>query len=250
MRHIEVPYHGTILRGTTMGVVDPRVVCIHGASDDGSARFDMLRHHLAKIGIASFAFDFIGAGQTGGDMSTSSLKMGSGSISPSEFVPDPIFFSLKARLGQACAVIDTTTHQAPLAIIGASMGADTAIRLSEKYPTSALILFVPGVYARAAFTAHFNEDFTRIIRQPQSWEDSESFDILSRFHGSLLIVGARNDDVVPCELIDRLLASAGQARHKELTIVHGSDHSILPYLSDHPKEFARVFEKVYHAILE
>lgn len=229
MRHLEVPFKKTVLRGTIMGTIDPRVVCIHGASQEGSVRFDTLRHHLAKVGIASLSFDFIGAGQTGGSITASSLK---------------------DRFEQACAVIDATPHHAPLALIGASMGADTAIRLTQNYPTSALILFVPGVYAKEAYTASLTEEFTTILHEERSWERSESFDILSRFQGTVLIIAAENDMVVSREIIDRLLASATQAKHKELHVIPRSSHQVLPYLSEHQKEFARVFEKVYHAILE
>ena len=229
MRYLAIPYKEATLHGSIYGTIDPRVVCIHGGSQAGSARFEMVRQHLAKVGIASLSFDFIGAGKTGGDIHLSSLK---------------------DRFEQAITVIDKTAHRRPLAIIGASMGADTAIRLSEQYPTSALILFVPGVYAKAAYVVPFSEEFTVILHGERSWKDSESFDILSRFTGSLLIIGAENDEVVPHEILDRLMESAPYAKHKELFIVPRSPHRILGYFSDHQKEFARVFEKVYHAVLE
>ncbi len=229
MRYLDIPHIETILRGSICGVTDPRVVCIHGATTNGSAYFETLRLHLAKVGIASLAFDFIGAGKTGGDMNVSSLK---------------------DRFEQARSVIDGVAHHLPLVLIGASMGADTAIRLSQQYPTSALILFVPGVYARHAYTVSFNEEFTSMLRSERSWEDSESFDILSRFSGSLLIIGAGDDEVVSREILDRLLSSAKNAHKKELTIVPRSSHSILSsYFPAHQKEFVRVFEKVYHAIV-
>lgn len=230
MRYIEIPYKNIIIQGTIFGTIEPRVVCIHGATEQGSAYFDSLRNHLAKVGIASLAFDFIGAGVTGGTMRNSCLK---------------------DRFEQACAVIDATPHQKPLAIIGASMGADTAIRLAETYPTSALVLFVPGIYSERAYEASFTEEFTKILREAESWKNSASFDILSRFTGSLLVIGAGSDEVVSREILEQIIDSAVLVKHKELFIVPHSTHAILSsYLLEHQKEFARVFEKVYHAILE
>lgn len=37
MRHFEVAYMQTTRRGTIMGTIDPRIVCIHGATELGSA---------------------------------------------------------------------------------------------------------------------------------------------------------------------------------------------------------------------
>ncbi len=228
MRYFDATFHQVKLRGTIFGVSDPRVVCIHGASQEGSARFDMLRQHLSKAGIASLGFDFIGAGQTGGEVLGSSLK---------------------ERLEQARTVIDSAHLQKPLVLIGASMGADTAIRLTREYPTSALMLFVPGVYARSAYAVPFGEEFSSILHEDRSWEQSDTWEILSEFTGSLFVIGAEEDEVVPREIIDRIIASAGNAKQKELHIVPRSPHRVLPYLNDHHDQFARVFEKVYHTIV-
>jgi len=228
MRYLYVPFRDTQLHGIIFGTTTPRILFIHGASEDGSARFDMLRQHLSKTGIASAAFDFIGAGQTGGEMLGSSLK---------------------ERFEQSCAVIDSVHIHKPLVLVAASMGADTAIRLTQKYSVGALILFVPGVYARSAYTIPFGDEFSLILREDQSWEDSDAWDILAEFTGSLLVVAAQNDEVVPRALIDRLDESTPHARYKELFTVSHAPHALLPYLNDHHEEFARVFERVYHTIV-
>lgn len=228
MRHFDVPFKNTILRGTILGTMDPRILFIHGASEAGSARSEMLRQHLSKTGINSAAFDFIGAGQTGGEILGSSLQ---------------------ERFEQSCKVVDFLHMQKPLILVGTSMGADTAIRLTEKYPVSALILFVPGVYAQSAYTVPFGEEFSKIIRVEQSWYDSPAWSTLADFHGSLLVVRGEKDEDIPGEIFDKLDEATPHVRHKELVTVPGSPHRILPYLNDHHDQFARVLERVYHTIV-
>jgi pimeloyl-ACP methyl ester carboxylesterase len=228
MRYFDVPYNHALLKGTIHGVAHPRVFFVHGAADEGSARFEMLRQHLAKVGIASAACDFIGAGQTGGDI---------------------VGTTLKDRLNQARSVIDALPMQKPLIIVGASMGADTAVRLTQHYPVSTLILFVPAFYAREAYTAPFKTWFHDAIVKEGGWKDADTWGMLAAFTGSVLVVAAENDEAIPNEIYDMIDASTPNAKYKELYIVPRSPHRILPYLTDHREEFARVFERVYHAIV-
>ncbi|MBI4600079.1 alpha/beta hydrolase [Candidatus Uhrbacteria bacterium] len=227
MRYFETPYKNTVLKGTIYGSTDPRVFCIHGASETGSVRFDMLRHHLARVGIASAAFDFIGAGQTGGDMS--------GRI-------------LEDRLSQARAVVGSIHLQKPLIIIGLGMGADTALRLTQYYPTSTLILCVPAFFPEDIL-APFEIDFCQALQNESDRKESRAWDILREFSGSLFVIGAEHDQYAPEGIYDMIDQVTPNVKYKELYTIPGAPHRILPYLSDHPAQFAEVFERVYHAII-
>ncbi len=229
MRYLDIPYNNTVLKATIYGSGDPRIFFVHGAADEGSARFDMLRQHLAKVGIASAAFDCIGHGQTGGDIVGSTLE---------------------DRLEQARAVIDAGSFQKPMIFVGASMGADTAIRLTQHYPAAALILFVPAFYPRRALTAPYKDRFHDVINADEDgWKDSDTWNIMREFTGSLLVIGAQNDGLIPSGIYDALDEDTPNAKYKELYTVPGAPHRILPYLGEHHDEFARVFERVYHIII-
>lgn len=228
MRYFDVSYNTATLSGTIHGTVDPRIIFIHGSSASGSLRSDMLRQHLAKVGIASASFDFVGHGQTGGDASGSSLE---------------------DRLRQAKKVIDAIHLQRPLIIVGVSMGADTAIRLTQYYPTSALILIVPAFYGEAAYAAPFGSDFSNVIQQGKNWKQSDTWELLREYSGSLLAIGAEKDEEIASEIYDTLDEFTTRVNYKELYIVPRAPHSVLPYLSEHMDEFARVFKRVYHVIV-
>ena len=202
-----------------------RLVILHGAGLGTRERFKPLRACLAQRSINSLAFDFIGHGETGGSLSESSLK---------------------SRVEQACAVIETIGVTQPFTLLGSSMGAYTAVKLLEIYPIETLILFVPGIYNTAAYPIPFGEEFSKVIRQPASWVDSDAWSILSKFRGHLLLVTAGQDDVIPEDVIQRIYASATQASTRARYIVRDSPHLMIHHLSKDRQEF----EKVSGLILE
>ena len=228
MRFFDVPFATTVLKGTIHGIGDPRILFVHGATLAGSARSDMLRQHLAKSGIASAAFDFIGAGETGVDIFGSSLD---------------------DRLSQARAVIDAIHFSKPLILVGTSMGADTVLRLTQHYPVSTLILFVPAFYSKDSYAVKFVDNFDIIYARENKWKDSDAWDILREFAGSLLVIGAQNDEEISNEIYDAIDEATPNVKYKELYMVPRAPHRILQYLGEHREEFARVFERIYHRVV-
>ncbi|CAM5180132.1 hypothetical protein CDEF62S_04369 [Castellaniella defragrans] len=187
---------------------------LHGGGVSNRTVFDGLRQALLRQGVGSTAMDCIGHGRTGGVFADSSLE---------------------SRDRQALAVIKACSVH-PDALIGISMGAYNAIRLSESLPVQTLILVVPGVYTPEAYRVPFGAAFSEIIRKPRSWAASDAWDRLGRFSGKLLVVAAERDNVVPLEIPERLCASAVRASHRELLIVPEAGHrGILPILLGRPE---------------
>ena len=94
------------------------------------------------------------------------------------------------------------------------MGAYTAVKLLEYYQIRNLMLLVPAMYTSMAYTVPFNKGFTEIIRQPQSWRHSDAWDILSGYRGCLFIIAAENDEVIPQGVINKIYASAVNAKKR------------------------------------
>ena len=118
---------------------EAKVLVLHGAGEHGRLRVRFVREWLFKRGISSCAFDFIGHGETGGDIKKTSLF---------------------ERTRQVCAVIDTQNIRLPLRIVAASMGAYTAVKLLEHYPVETMVLLVPAMYTKAAYRRSFGGGFT------------------------------------------------------------------------------------------
>jgi hypothetical protein len=85
---------------------------LHGAGNANRENFRLFRKQLLNGGISSAAFDFVGHGDTGGELKRSSLL---------------------SRTRQACRVIDCLSVQQPFSVIAASMGVYTAVKLLECY---------------------------------------------------------------------------------------------------------------------
>jgi pimeloyl-ACP methyl ester carboxylesterase len=207
---IEVPFAGFRLRGDSFALSCSSLV-LHGAGTSSRERFLRLRQALNAAGRPSAGFDFIGHGETGGSLVGSSLE---------------------ERTAQAAAVIRSCCRE-PLTLIGASMSGHTGIRLTREFQVAALVLLVPAVYTAAAYRLPFGPRFSEAIRVPGSWRDSDAFEILGEFKGSLLIIAAEHDHVIPSEVPQRLYASARNAGSRTLHIVPGSGHlSLFPTEQD------------------
>lgn len=190
-----------VLKGDVNADVCDTLV-MHGAGQSSRARFVMLRQALLARGVASAAFDFIGHGETGGQMSASSLT---------------------CREAQAQSVIKAL-NMSPKRLIGSSMSGYTAIKLTEQLQVEQLILLVPGVYTPSAYRVNFGPAFSNIIRRENSWYDSDAFDVLAQFTGEVVIVAADNDHVIPRLLVERLYEAACQAKRRVIKVIPNATH--------------------------
>ncbi len=186
-------------------------IVLHGAGQSSRERFSRMRESLNTNGVPSVCFDFIGHGETGGDIKATSLH---------------------GRTEQAAAVIRHTCTE-PLTLIAASMGAYTAIKLAEIFSVKNMILLVPAVYTPLAYHFPFGPKFSEAIRVPGSWRESDAFTILGKFKGNLLVVAAENDHVIPEEVITRIHDSARRAKTRRVHTVPASGHrSLFPTVKD------------------
>jgi hypothetical protein len=206
----------------------PDVVVLHGAGRSGRHRFNPIRAQLLEHGISSLAFDMVGHGDTGGNLAESSLK---------------------DRTLQAESVIKHWKLSEPLSLIGASMSGYTAVSLTQYFNVKNLILFVPAMYSRRAYSLCFNDGFSKVIREQNSWFDSDAWDILNKFRGNLLLITAENDDIIPEDVVKKIFESATKSRNKFIHEVQGSPHQILSYLAERPQKFMEVIKQII-SILE
>ena len=202
----------------------PQVLILHGAGNANRENFRLFREQLLIHGISSAAFDFVGHGDTGGELKSSSLI---------------------SRTLQACCVVNSVGIQQPLSVIAASMGAYTAVKLLEYYQIKNMILLVPAMYDSKAYNVPFNEGFTEIIRRPESWDDSDAWQILSKYKGRLFIIAAENDNVIPKGVVNRIYDSAVNAEERELFFAPRASHAVFTDLrSNNPDVFCSVFGQI------
>lgn len=224
-----LPFGTKTLKGDACHPVNEKfsILVLHGAGGSNRKRYDLLREFLWRRGIGSVAFDLLGHGETGGNLSDSSLK---------------------ERTEQALKIIESQQLSTPLILIGASMGAYTAVKITSLREVGKLVLFVPAMYAAEAYEALFTNQFSEIIRKPNSWISSDAWEILSKFRGELLLIQAEGDDVIPKEVVEKIFESASAVHKKELYVVPESSHQILRYLDEHAEARESVFNKIFEFI--
>lgn len=220
-----VPFGEALLQGDQyVGADSNRVLYLHGAGNSSRHGHRLLRGALQQRGIGSTCFDCIGHGDTGGTLAQSSVA---------------------SRTRQAQAVAEARALPQPLAVVGASMGAYNAIRMTQSHAVNALVLIVPGVYTPSAYEVPFGPDFSAVIRQPRSWADSDAWDILGRFKGRLLVIAAEHDATIPLEIPERLVAAATRAQSAQLHVVKGAQHNYLwALLAEQPAKLEAAIEMV------
>lgn len=222
---LAIPFEDTKLIGDVLSVGEeqPHTLFLHGAGSSSRERWRSLMDSLLADGIGSYAFDFIGHGETGGDMFSSSLKR---------------------RTEQALEFIKVEKIPTPLTLIGSSMGAYTALKVSQSIPTDTLFFFVPAMYNRDLYEIKFGPQFTVTIRLG-NWEGSDAWEILSSFTGKLLVVGAEKDETVPKALTQKIYDSATHARSRKLYFVPEASHALGKFLQNNKAEMDKVISLIH-----
>jgi len=201
LNRFEQNFDSTILKGDRSHN-HCNTVILHGAGKSSRIRFSKLRKELHDRGLLSMSFDFIGHGETMGKITDTSLYL---------------------RTKQAQTVIDNYAENFSM-LIGSSMSAYTAIKLTTVYEVKNLVLMVPAVYNSKAYKVQFGSEFSEIIREKNSWQDSDAFEILRKFTGNLLIIAAQNDKVIPHTVVEKIFNSAICAKSKKLHIINDAEH--------------------------
>jgi dienelactone hydrolase len=206
----------------------PGILFLHGAGLSTMVRFTQWQEFLAEKGIASFAFDYRGCGESQGTFEDSSLNN---------------------RLSDADKALQTFLLSGVdiknLSVSGASMSGHVSIRLIEKFPwVKAIILQCAAAYSAEAEDKPLNQAFTREISKPNSWADSPVFEILEKYQGKVYTFYGEHDQVIPQAVQDRfnkIATKKGQA----IRLAHAT-HTILQPKNDfQAKAMKRMFELSY-----
>jgi len=194
---------------------------LHGAGTSDKERTKYLSDELQKYGIEGCSFNFSGHG--GVDLENSSLAK---------------------RLAEAEKAIKVFRLTEPLNLCGSSMGGYIAIKVLKNHGVDNLVLFAPAVYDFKAFALPFDSTFSEVIRQENSWENSDAFGILEKFSGKMLLFIGEKDEVIPERLVERIDKSLSMAKSKEIVRIPECPHKIHLWLSQHEEWKNKVSEKI------
>jgi uncharacterized protein len=205
----------------------PSVVCLHGGGPTSRHSTEYLAKALQASGRTVIRFDFSGQGDSTGEMATSSLKK---------------------RLLETKAVLAYFGVEEKLSVIGTSMGGYIACTLAKEVPLENLVLFGPAAYTRKAWDAEFGSGFTEIIREDNSFLDSDLSDLLNHFTGNALFIIGKNDEIIPKQVVELYRRALGHCAHFEEYTIVNCPHPIHRWVLKHPKVRREVEERVLRII--
>jgi pimeloyl-ACP methyl ester carboxylesterase len=181
---------------------------LHGAGYSHRQRQRLLREELVQHGVGSAAFDFSGHGDS------SANQPG----------------SLQKRLQQAQQVLQHLSHDGLQldTLVATSMSGEIAIRLAHATANriAHMVLMVGAIYNRTAFTLPFGPDFSAAIRQPYSWREAETLEMIADYRGGLTLIRTLEDAVIPFEVADLLAQAARNALFVRRIDIPGVDHRL------------------------
>ena len=198
----------------------PTIFSLHGGGPSNRVRASYIAEEFCRHGKSTLRFDFSGQGDSSGLMAESSLQ--------------------KRRM-EALAIAKHLQPEGTV-VIGTSMGAHIACRLTSFMPISHLVLFCPAAYGAAAETAAFGSDFTSIIRQPQSYLDSLAWSDLSTFKGHAAIIIGNEDAIIPGEVVELYQGSLKQAASLVTLNIGNCPHNIHDWLGQNPAQQRMVLD--------
>lgn len=198
------------------------ILFLHGAGEAQKDKVFKLASTLLENQISSFAFDFSGHGESSGNLHESSLQK---------------------RVDEALGALEQFTTD-NLTICAFSMGGHIALELLRSVPIQNLVLFCPAIYTPKAFRIPFDEKFTKVIREPDSWKNAEVLELLQKFTGKLLIFIGEKDKVIPKGVIELIDTNAISSSRKEIIIIPDVGHQILLAAKKDKRLMDTIVEKV------
>jgi pimeloyl-ACP methyl ester carboxylesterase len=91
---------------------------------------------------------------------------------------------------------------------------------------------------------HFGESFSAIIRKPESWQNTDAWEILEKYTGKILILSAGKDTIIPAEVITSIYNHSPNATYREIMHIPNAPHRLASYLQENQGQLELVVEKV------
>lgn len=204
----------------------PGILFLHGANSS-LATFDLIIDDL-KRDFVCLAFDRLGNDKSEGKFEDFTLE---DQLRQAKFM-------LKYLLGQE------KINQQKIIVVGGSMGAHIASRLTTQGEITHLILRAPASYSKEYEKVKMVESWLPWDRKNKkwAWEPSFAFEAISQFKGALLIVRSEKDEIIPDRIISRYLDSAKSVRAKEVKTIVGAPHSLKSF-PVYQQEFLRYIKE-------
>jgi len=190
----------------------PAVLFFHGNGGKGEKYYEAGKKFAEKE-IVALAFNFSGCGESSG--------------SYTEQTHDDAF-----RDGFSAYEFLLNQHEVDrkrIGLVGGSFGGFIAASILPQLDIKSLVLLSPSAHddpITAKLDMGTLEEEVNYFKNEYNWINSKSYENISDFNESLLIVKAENDDNVPSNVVDRYFEKAIRVYKKEIITIKGADHRL------------------------
>ena len=229
---------------------EPWLVSVHGA------RSDYTKSDAVTVGLQERGYSILGFNMSGHNPASKiSLEQ----------------TTLGNNVKETEAFYSYLDPQRKKKILAYSLGATPALKILGMHldQVDKIVLFGPAFYSAQAYDKPFGKEFRRIISEPFSYHENDVIANLEAFQDKLLLIKGEYDALdpvaygkpqgtsagkveidnkgyyspIPKEVMEMIYHAVSPER-REMIIIPGSDHGVVPWIIDHPVEGALILDKI------
>ena len=215
---------------TLVGTIDwniakdlPTVLCLHGSVPGNRQRSAYLAKPLAEYGVSCLRFDYIGHGESSGDLTKATLH------------------HLIQQAKDALTLMDP--HK-DLTVMGFSLGGGPALGILPELRIRKLALFAAGAWSDEALHAPYEERSQYHIHRAEQAQNASGLKNLGAFTGNFLSVIGSEDDTIAPQVTKQFIERSAQAASRDFIIIPGAPHILLDWFATHPAEQQELTSRV------
>ena len=207
--------NGTLIFPKATKGKSPGVLFVHGLTGHKESSYQYA-NGLAKIGYVSFLFDMRGHGKSGGDLNILNLN---------DFLED-VLSAYDHFTGIEFVDKDN------ISVVGSSMGAYLAARLSSKRDVQNLVIRAPADYPDGVTskpTVEHGGENPAVMdwrKQPKNYNDSLALRAVHALGGDVLIIESERDDRVPRATVENYANAVKDKTQLTCVVLKDAPHSI------------------------
>lgn len=190
----------------------PSIVIFHGRGSS-QARYTDRAEALAQTGFLTLIFSFRGCGDSDGEFSEQTIKMG----------------HEDALAGYDFLLQQDKADKSRIGVYGGSYGGYQASLLTKYRAINSLILSVPAQYLNREWeiVPETMKEEHQQYRNGNDFSDSIAIEAIAKYTNPLLVVPHELDNICPAQQTDAFFKHANLSSKKEKIVINGVGHPLI-----------------------
>lgn len=213
---------------TTNDISKRKMLLLHGAWLSDKKRLIGISEWFSERWIESVGFDFSGHGE-----STKNTV-----------------WSIKKRVLEAEHIIENYfSPEQEIFICAFSMSGQVVYELLRKFGfrVQKCFLCAPALYHQDTIDIPFSEEFSRILRTPESYKNHGVHDVLWDYNWDIVIIMGTDDAVIPKDVPDIIMKAHTGWKNKKI-ILQNAPHMLAGWTMESPENMQKLCQSIFDEI--